>query len=531
MKEPTDKPIKNIVVVGGGTAGWITAGRIAALHACDTAESGVQVTLIEAPNIATVGVGEGTWPTMRNTLRKLGISESEFLRECGATFKQGAKFARWVTGGGDDFYYHPLVLPQGFTKMHLAPYWQRDLKPQGQSFSNAVCYQEQLCERGLAPKQMTTPEFASVANYAYHLDAGKFAQLLERHCTQKLGVCHLRDEVLSVTTMASSDGPGGGDIQSLHTRNSGELTGDLFVDCTGFSSRLLGGHYQVPFIDRSDVLFIDRALAVQVPYENADDPIACHTISTAQDAGWIWDIGLTRRRGVGYVYSSGHTDSATAEQRLRDYLGVKSVGPAIDKLPVREIPIHCGHRQKFWVNNCVAVGLSAGFLEPLEASALVLVELAAEMIAEQLPARRDVMDITARRFNDTFRYRWERIVDFLKLHYLLSRREEGFWRDNREPASVPDSLKDLLALWRHRPPADCDFTSNNEVFPAASYQYVLYGMGFDTEIDSLAHTLRDGRAAAEHFANNRRTTARALAAMPKHRELLEKIHRYGLQAI
>ncbi|MBB5211901.1 tryptophan halogenase family protein [Microbulbifer hydrolyticus] len=522
MTEPTDKPIKSVVVVGGGTAGWIVAGRLAALHGGD---EGVQVTLVEAPNIPAVGVGEGTWPTMRNTLRKLGIAESEFLRECGATFKQGAKFARWVSGDDDDFYYHPLVLPQGFTKMHLAPYWQRDLKAQGQSFSNAVCYQEQLCERGLAPKQMTTPEFASVANYAYHLDAGKFAQLLERHSTQKLGVRHLRDEVLSVNTLAN------GDIESLNTRNSGVLAGDLFVDCTGFSSRLLGGHYRVPFIDRSDVLFIDRALAVQVPYEHEDDPIACHTISTAQDAGWIWDIGLTCRRGVGYVYSSNHTSDEAAQQRLRDYLGGANVGPAIEKLSVREIPIHCGHREKFWINNCVAVGLSAGFLEPLEASALVLVELSAEMIAEQLPARRDVMDITARRFNETFRYRWDRIVDFLKLHYLLSRREEEFWRDNRDPATVPDSLSELLALWRHRPPADFDFTSNNEVFPAASYQYVLYGMGFETEIGSLAHTLRDESAAAEHFVSNQKATARALAALPKHRELLEKIHQYGLQAI
>lgn len=514
-----NKPTKSVVVVGGGTAGWITAGRIAAMHS--GGPDGVQVTLIEAPDIAAVGVGEGTWPTMRKTLRMLGIAETDFLRECDATFKQGAKFARWVEGGADDFYYHPLVLPQGFLKMDLAPYWQRTLKDRGLSFSNAVCYQEQLCERGLAPKQMTTPEYASVANYAYHLDAGKFAEFLQRHCTQTLGVRHLRDEVLSVNSAAN------GDIASLNTRNSGALAGDLFVDCTGFASHLLGGHYQVPFIDRSDVLFIDRALAVQVPYENPDDPIACHTISTAQDAGWIWDIGLTRRRGVGYVYSSAHSDREAAEQRLRGY-----VGPAMDKLALREIPIHSGHREKFWVNNCVAVGLSAGFLEPLEASALVLVELSAEMIAEQLPARRDVMEITARRFNETFRYRWDRIVDFLKLHYLLSKREDSaFWRDNRDPGSVPESLQELLALWRYRPPGDCDFTSNNEVFPAASYQYVLYGMGFETDADSMAHRLREDQAAAEHFAGNRKATARALAALPKHRDLLQRIHEYGLQAI
>ncbi|NIB40922.1 tryptophan 7-halogenase [Pseudomaricurvus alkylphenolicus] len=513
-----NKPVKSVIVVGGGTAGWITAGRIAAKHRCSS-ESAVQVTLIESPNINIIGVGEGTWPTMRNTLMKLGISETDFMRACDATFKQGAKFARWVDGSRDDFYYHPLMLPQGFGRVDLCSYWQAQ---QGrESFSNAVCFQEQVCERGLAPKLITTPEFGSVANYAYHLDAGKFARFLQNHCVNQLGVRHILDDVVGVQKAKN------GDIESLKTAHHGDLSGDLFVDCTGFRSRLLGDEMDVPLVDRSDVLFIDTAIAVQVPYEQADDPIASHTISTGQEAGWIWDIGLTRRRGVGYVYSSKHTSEENAQDTLAQY-----VGPAIEQLDVRKIPIRSGHRQLFWKNNCVAVGLSAGFLEPLEASALVLVELSAEMLAEQLPATRGVMDICAQRFNDTFQYRWDRIIDFLKLHYILSKRTDNdFWNDNRDPTSIPDSLQALMSLWQYRSPGDQDFTSNNEVFPAASYQYVLYGMGFKTETAAYAHTLIEQELAREQFGKNRMATERALAGLPRHRDLINKIHEYGFAAV
>ncbi|GGY62446.1 tryptophan halogenase [Cellvibrio zantedeschiae] len=510
--------IKSIVIVGGGTAGWITAGRIAAKHK-SSSDAGVKVTLIESPNISIIGVGEGTWPTMRSTLMKMGISETEFMRECDATFKQGAKFAKWVDGTPNDFYYHPLMLPQGFNKVDLPPYWQREFSHQ--SFSDAVCFQEQVCEKGLAPKLITTAEYASIANYAYHLNAGKFAEFLKKHCVEKLGVTHALGDVISVN---SADN---GDIKSVTTAQQGEIAGDLFVDCTGFSSLLLGKHYQVPFMDKSDVLFIDSAIAAQVPYEHEDSPIASHTISTGQAAGWIWDIGLVHRRGTGYVYSSKHTSHDQAEQVLRDY-----IGPVAKDLSLRKIPIQSGHRKLFWKNNCVAVGLSAGFLEPLEASAIVLVELSAEMIAEQLPACRDVMDITAKRFNETFLYRWDRIIDFLKLHYILSKRSDNsFWSDNRNPETIPDSLKELMQLWRYRSPSNHDFTSNNEVFPAASYQYVLYGMGFKMDSNILAHTYSEQRLASEQIAQSALATKKALSMLPSNRELINKIHEYGFATV
>jgi len=513
-------PTKTVVVVGGGIAGWLTAGRIAAQHRTKTKE-GLKVVLVESASIPVVGVGEGTWPTMRNTLIALGISETEFIRTCDASFKQGAKFAKWVDGTEQDFYYHPLVLPQGFSQGDLAAYWLNRSAKDKNSFSQDVCFQEAICEQGLAPKTIRTPEFSAIANYAYHLDAGKFTKLLQKHCTEQLGVEHIIDDVIAVNTLENED------IASVTTNNHGDISGQLFVDCSGFSSLLLGKHYQVPFKSCADVLFIDTALSVQVPYEDKNSPIASQTISTGQEAGWIWDIGLQHRRGVGYVYSSKYS----SEQQARAVLA-KYVGEPFNGLTVKKIPIVSGHREKFWQNNCVAVGLSAGFLEPLEASSLVLIELSAQMISEQLPANREVMDITAKRFNETFLYRWQKVIDFLKLHYILSKRcDTDFWTDNRAPHTIPDSLQELMQLWKYRSPADYDFTSNNEVFPAASYQYVLYGMGFKSDYSLSPQLLNDWRFADQQFAKNSQMVQQANKSLPTNRELLNKICQYGLSTI
>lgn len=517
-----DKEIRKVVIVGGGSAGWLTCAVLAAEH-CANAENGMEIVLIESPDVKTIGVGEGTWPTMRGTLKKAGIRETDFFKECDASFKQGAKFAKWVTGEQDDYYYHPLVLPQGYQEVNLAPIWQENADKV--SFADAVCFQSHLCEKGLAPKQNTTPEYAHVANYAYHLDAGKFSQFLQKHCTEKLGAKHILDHVEGVKSHEN------GDIASLVTRNHGDLDGDLFIDCTGFSSLLLGKHYGIPFKSCKSVLFNDTALAVQVPYPEETTPIASHTISTAQSAGWIWDIGLPTRRGVGHVYSSAHQSQENAELELRQYLQ-SSMGKKAEEVNFRKIDIDPGHREIFWHRNCVAVGLSAGFLEPLEASALVLVELSAAMISEQMPATRNVMDIVAKRFNEKFQYRWDRIIDFLKLHYILTKRTDSdYWIDNCKAETIPDELNALLALWRYQSPWHQDFTHVDEVFPSASYQYVLYGMQFETAQRATQRRSQNQRLAQQHIVKNQEITRKLLQGLPTNRDLINKIKTYGLQTI
>lgn len=515
--------VERIVVVGGGSAGWLAAGVIAAGHHSG-APGGVQVTVVESPDVRTIGVGEGTWPSMRDTLRRIGVSETDFIRACDASFKQGSKFVGWVTGGNDDQYFHPFALPQGYTEADLVAQWQAGHADM--PFADLVSYQPHLCRLGRAPKQIATPEFAAVANYAYHLDAGKFGEFLREHCTTRLGVHHVVDHVTGIVPADN------GDIASLETKRHGRIEGDLFVDCTGFASLLLGGHYKVPFVSRQDVLFNDSALAVQVSYADGRSPIESQTIGTAQECGWIWDIGLPTRRGIGHVYSSAHTTDEQAGQSLRRYIEATAGPSAAAAMSPRKLGFRPGHRAEFWHRNCVAVGIAAGFIEPLEASALALIELSAAMIRDQLPATRGEMDLVARRFNESFTYRWDRIVDFLKLHYVLTRRRDSdYWRDNCAPATIPERLRELLSYWRHHPPSRYDLPRVDEIFPSASYQYVLYGMGFRPQSNVSARLPGDAERAEGFFRENAALTRRLLAGLPENRILLEQIGRHRMQPI
>jgi tryptophan 7-halogenase len=395
------------------------------------------------------------------------------------------------------------------------------------SFTDAVCVQGRLCDLGLAPKQISTPEYGVIANYGYHLDAGKFAPMLQKHCVEKLGVKHVLDNVLSIESSEN------GDIKALITASNGRIEGDLFVDCSGLSSLLLGEHYKIPFVDKKDILFNDTALAIQVPYTHQDDPIASHTLSTAQTAGWIWDIGLFSRRGVGHVFSSSHISDEQAEEQLRHYLEASIGRSQAQSVSARKIKIRPGHRQLFWHRNCVAIGMSSGFIEPLEASALVMVELSAKMVAEQLPANRAQMDIIASRFNELFTQRWQRIIEFLKMHYVLTKRTDSeYWLDNINPKTIPQRLQDLLTLWTNQSPWGYDELSNEEMFPSASYQYVYYGMGGET-LTSFKRRSEERltRRADELFGENYKQTQLLLAALSSNRELIEKIKKYGLQKI
>lgn len=494
-----------MAIVGGGTAGWLSACVIAARR------PDLAVTLVESPDIPTIGVGEGTWPTMRETLATIGIAESEFLRTCDATFKQGSRFDGWVSGEPGDSYLHPFTLPPGGDMAALLSAWQAGAPDQ--SFAAAMTPQAAVCASDLAPRQRNMPDYAGALNYGYHLDAGKFAALLAHHATTRLRVSRL-----AATVVAVDPGPDG-DIAALSLDDGRKVEADLFIDCTGQAARLIGGHCQVEWLDRSDVSFNDRALVVQVPVA-AGSAIASQTIGTAHAAGWLWDIGLPGRRGIGCVYASRFLADEAARAILDEYVGARV--PLCDPtgLAPRRLEFQTGHRARFWQGNCLAIGLSAGFIEPLEASAIVMIELSLKALLDSFPASRAAMHIHADRFNRLFRYRWDRIVEFLKLHYVLSRRSEPYWRAQRDPATIPARLAEDLVLWRERPPAAIDFPQVDEIFSAASQQYVLYGMG---------HSSPEGgkgavpAAAARQLAEVRERARSLVAALPGNRAYFDAL--------
>ena len=511
--------IKTVVIVGGGSAGWLTAGIIAARHnPQDQAGSGTKVILLESPDVANLGVGEGTWPTMRDTLRRIGISEVDFLRSCDVGFKQGSQFINWQKGEGES-YYHPFVPPAGYGAVNLAAHWLD--RGAESSFADAVSPQGKICDLGLAPKTAKTPEYAFGLNYGYHLNAGKFVELLKRHCVDSLGVDYQIGHVEQV--LASEEG----DITALSLTRGDKISGDLFVDCTGFSALLIGKHYQVPFVSQRDCLFNDTALAVQADHAAEDTPIASCTKSTAQSSGWVWDIALPTRRGIGHVFSSQHVSVEKAEDELQRYL---AADPALAKKQhsPRKITFQPGHREHFWHKNCVAVGVSAGFVEPLEASALVLIEKSAEFISNNLPQDRRAMTVVAKRFNEIISKYWVDIIDFLKLHYVLTERTDSdYWRDHVRRQSIPDSLQDSLELWRSQVPWVSDGNNRAELFSAASVQYVLYGMGFATNINSNRYRGwdKDAVLAERLMRDNLSKTEVLMASQPTNRDLLNLVRR------
>ncbi|GGZ98041.1 tryptophan halogenase [Arenicella chitinivorans] len=515
--------VTRVLIVGGGTAGWITAGLLAKRFNCAD-DPTITVSLVESPNVPIMGVGEGTWPTIRTTLQVLGIDESEFIRCCDATFKQGSEFVNWVhtpEPGERHSYYHPLnAVFHAAYDFNLAPYWilgdGGDLP-----YDMATATQAQMCARNLAPKKITTPAYAAIQNYSYHLDANKFADFLHEHCVAHLGVQFHSADVNEVCLDEQ------GDIMAVETDQVGRLEADLFVDCSGAKAILLGEALGVPYQDISDIIFNDTALAIRVPYEDDQEPIATHTIATAFADGWTWDIGLTERRGVGFVYSSMYTDDAQAEEYLRAYLG-----EAGNQFEARKIRFQSGYRREFWHKNCVAIGMSAAFIEPLEASAIFLVEAAANMLAEQFPNTRKEMQYAADQYNSILNLRWDKTVDFVKLHYCVSkRRDSQYWIDNCDPKSIPESLQQRLAYWKTHVPSKYDFDYAFEPFVLDSYLFVLYGMQYEVDLRDSEHQFAQKRSARQRFDEVRRSVSTLETQLPTHRQLLEQVHKFGFAKI
>jgi tryptophan halogenase len=502
---------QRIVILGGGTAGWLSAALLSRKLG-----RRASITLVESAEIGTIGVGEGAFPTIRTTLASLGVREADFMTASDATFKQGVVFDGWKTGA--DSYFHPFNLPYGGSDPGLLPYWLAQNGDRS-SYADAVTAQERVARAGLGPKRQEDPDFGGPMNYAYHFDAVRFASFLR-------GVATANGVQRFEATISDVELHDDGDIAALRMPDDRRIEGDFFLDCSGFGSRLIARELGARFVGVGNVLFNDRALAVQLPYDAPETPIRPYTLATAQPSGWTWDIGLNARRGIGYVYSSSHSSDDEAADVLRRYLGTSQ-----GEMVPRQLRFETGYLDRQWISNCAAVGLSAGFFEPLESTGISLIEYSLLLIVEMIGTRdRDAREGASRRFNVLMRERFERIIDFLKLHYCITQRTDtAYWRDNADAASIPQTLRDRLAQWRERPPGRFDFDLDRETFLPASYQYILYGMGFGTAALDLSG---DANAAAAQaaFGKVREAASGALRHLTDHRTLLNHLARKSAAA-
>lgn len=497
--------IKRIAIVGGGNAGWLAANHLGLELFRDP---DIEITLIESRDIPVIGVGEGTIPIIRNSLQSFGISEADLLMHCDATFKAGIKFANWMDAkkyGKNNFYYHTFETPYpgGYD---LTYYWlgNRSIG----SFSR-LSESYDIAEGNRCPKRPNSPPYKGVINYAYHFDAAKFATLLSDNAKKRFRIRHIYETIKQVVLHPD------GSIKGFQYDSGGYEDFDFYIDCSGFSSLLLGQTLNVPFVDKSDVVLTDSALALQVP-NRSDEDIFPYTKAVAHGAGWIWDIPLTTRRGTGFVYSSRHMSDDEALQGFSEYHGMD-----LSDAHVRKIPMKAGFREKFWEKNCVTLGLAQGFVEPLEATSLFITDFCAGMLARKFPVYQADIALYAKHSNEIATSIWERIFDFIQLHYCISdRRDTQFWRDVTESVERSELLKERLELFKYSIPQRTDFASSFDLFHAESYLWVLYGMDYPTRApvvsDDVAH-----RAKQKVMEHREKSKQLADSLMPQHLWLSE----------
>ncbi|KPF81390.1 tryptophan halogenase [alpha proteobacterium AAP38] len=421
-----------VVIVGGGTAGWMVASGLSKLLPADAYD----LTLIESDEIGTVGVGEATLPHIKLFNDRLGIDEAEFMRATGATIKLGIEFVGW--NQPTDRYIHPFgVFGEPWAGVDFQHHWAR-ARLSGieagslQDYSFAVA----LCRAGMFdhPAAVDTKSIRSTFSYAYHFDAGLYAEFL-RHWATARGVTRVEGRIINVARDGES-----GHVTRLTLASGGGIEGDFFVDCSGFRSLLVGGAMQVPWCDWSHWLPCDRALAVP---SGSVQPLTPYTRATARKAGWTWRIPLQHRIGNGYVFSSRWCGEDEARETLLSALD----GPALAE--PRLLRFAAGRRVRAWAGNCVAAGLSSGFLEPLESTSIFLIQAAMFDLVGLMPRPGGGIDPRlAAEFNRLFEIHYDRVRDFLVLHYVAnSRHGEPLW-DHVRSMEMPDSLLHKLDLFR-----------------------------------------------------------------------------------
>lgn len=490
-----NKQVTRIVIVGGGTAGWMTAAFLSNW----LAPTSMQVTLIESEQIGTIGVGEATVPGIHQFIQKLGINERDFIQATNATFKLGIKFENWA--GPETDFFHPFA---GYgARIEDRPFYQSWWSAKKQGYPNGLdefCLCTQLARAG----KFALPSFNEKSrlawyNYAYHFDASLFAKFLRNYAETRC-VTRLEGKVNNIQLNATT-----GFIEKIILESGQLIEGDLFIDCTGMASLLIEKTLGVAYEDWSHWLLSDSAIAVQTKSVRDPDPF---TRSSCRTAGWQWHIPLQHRVGNGYVYSSQFISHEQAQQELLLNLEGECLTDP------RLIRFKTGMRKDFWFKNCVAIGLSSGFLEPLESTSISLIQTGIAKLAAYL-INFEIDEKNVAEANRLNRLEYERIRDFIILHYKLNGRSEAYWQ-TVSAIDIPDSLEEKISIFKQSGDVK---VLEQESFNEESWVSMYYGFG----VNPLHILPTDNDKTFEIMGKMRGAILKGCEYAPSHAEFLRTI--------
>ncbi len=459
---------KRVVILGGGTAGWIAAN----LMAKHWEQAGFDITLVESPNIGIIGVGEGSTPPLKEFMDVIDVKEEEWMHECNATYKVGIRFNDWSVKPGFNTYFHPFyskcddhTIPAFFHNSFLI---RKGVDLEG--LPDHFFLGAQLAEKKLAP--LPPENFPFETSYGYHFDSGLLGKFLAKVAARR-GVKYVQATVNQVLLDDV------GNVDCLKTEEGETIKADLYVDSTGFKGQIMQQTLKVPFLDFGQSLFNDAAVVLPTP--QGDNP-RCQTTSTAMKYGWRWDIPLTHRVGNGYVYSSRFCDADKAETELRETLGLLD-----SDVEARHLKFKVGRVENHWVKNCLAVGLSQGFIEPLEATALDMVQ---ETVVRFIEAynKGDYSQADRDAFNERISGRFDAVRDYIVAHFrIVSRTDTDYWRACGSNEKISDSLRQILTSWVQGRNITQELESQklDVYFPNISWNCLLTGKGIYPEKSQL----------------------------------------------
>jgi tryptophan halogenase len=510
---------RSVLIVGGGTAGWMTATYLQAAFG-----DRVSVTLVESDRVGTIGVGEATYSTVRHFFNYLGLDETDWMPHCSASYKLAIRFENWRRPG--HHFYHPFERPRAADGFMLTDWWMKE-KPTPGAFDEDIFLTTHLCEAQRAPRtadgqlfvagldgplgRTSADEARAQYPYAYHFDAALLAQFLKDFGIKR-GVHHVVDDVVSVGRDER------GWVDHVQTREHGDLKADLYIDCTGFRGLLINQTLGERFISFEDVLPNNRAVALRVPREDRLVGVNPYTTATAMDSGWIWTIPLYGRNGTGYVYSDQFCEPEEAERTLRAF-----AAPDREDLAANHIRMRIGRNERSWVGNCVAIGLASGFVEPLESTGIFIIQHGIEQLVKHFPEH-SFDPALADRYNARVGHVIDGVKEFLVLHYrCAARNDTPYWKEARI-RQVPDGLAERLEAAASYLIDESAIYPHFHGFETYSWQTMMLGLGLEPARARPTLDLLDPSRAREHFAAVRRDAAEAIAVLPSCAEYLALIN-------